>query len=157
MAYPRFHSRLNKGGPTGIALLLVVVVLAALLSVSLSIFDVVFGETKISGEMTDSFKAIFAADQGMERMLYCDRTTPSANCDNLGQPAGCLGQPGQCSYPGPNLNDTQQLPTFSSGACAYVRLFRNASGDTKAFSTGEYVCGAAERSVRRALQSTYQR
>ncbi len=156
MAHPRSSPRPPRRAPTGIALLLVVVVLSALLSVSLGIFAVVFGEAKISGEMTDSFRAIFAADQGMERMLYCDRAVPPANCDNLGQPAGCLGQPGQCTYPGPNPTDTVQLPAFPSGACVYVRLFRNASGDTGAFSTGEYACGVAERSVRRALRALYQ-
>lgn len=61
------------GRQRGITLLLVIVLLSAILSISVGIFNVVFGELRISGEATDSFRALYAADQGIERTLYLDR------------------------------------------------------------------------------------
>ena len=57
----------------GITLLLVVVLLSAILSISIGIFNVVYGEFRISGEVADSFRALYAADEGIERTLYLDR------------------------------------------------------------------------------------
>ncbi|OGZ96753.1 MAG: hypothetical protein A2679_02190 [Candidatus Sungbacteria bacterium RIFCSPHIGHO2_01_FULL_54_26] len=57
----------------GITLLLVVVLLSAILSISIGIFNVVYGEFRISGEVADSFRALYAADEGIERTLYRDR------------------------------------------------------------------------------------
>mgnify|MGYP001594645119 CR=1 FL=1 len=57
----------------GITLLLVVVLLSAILSISVGIFNVVYGEFRISGEVADSFRALYAADEGIERTLYRDR------------------------------------------------------------------------------------
>jgi hypothetical protein len=57
----------------GITLLLVVVLLSAILSIGVGIFNIVFGELMIATEITDSFRALYAADQGIERTLYRDR------------------------------------------------------------------------------------
>ncbi len=57
----------------GITLLLVVFLLSAILSISVGIFKLVLGELRISGETADSFRALYAADQGIERTLYRDR------------------------------------------------------------------------------------
>lgn len=57
----------------GVTLLLVVVLLTVLLSVSLEIFNLIYGETLISGELSDSFVAMYAADQAIERTEYLDR------------------------------------------------------------------------------------
>lgn len=123
------------------ALLLVVLILAAILSIATGIFNVVFGELRIAGEISDSFQALYAADEGMERMLYCDRVSDS----------GCAPCPGagSCSY-GPVLT------LLANGACHTVRLSRTGR-DTTVTSTGEYRCGGTTLAVRRALQSTYTR
>lgn len=63
----------SPSGKEGIALLLVVVLLSAILSISVGIFNVVYGEFRISGEVADSFRALYAADEGIERTLYRDR------------------------------------------------------------------------------------
>lgn len=57
----------------GITLLLVIIILSAILSISLGIFNITLGEIRISGEIGNSFHAFYAADQGIERMLYRDR------------------------------------------------------------------------------------
>ena len=85
-----------NGYKKGITLLLVIVILSALVSISIGIFNVVFGEILISGELADSYKAFYAADRAIDKFLYLDRnsstrlndgdqedTTPSAS------PTGC--------------------------------------------------------------------
>ncbi len=64
----------------GMTLLLVVPLLAAILSISIGIFTLTFGEIRISGEIEDSFLAVYAADQGLERGLYLDFTKGTINC-----------------------------------------------------------------------------
>ncbi|MDP3727104.1 MAG: hypothetical protein Q8R35_00515 [bacterium] len=120
----------------GITLLLVVLILSALLSISLGILDVVLGEFKISGEISDSFVALYAADLGVERILYDDRVGTSI----------CPGS-GNCSY-GPI---TTALP---NGACFTLRLDRT-GGNTVVVSTGEYRCASPQLSVKRAFEATY--
>lgn len=122
----------------GMTLLLVILIISALLSVSLSIVTVVLGELRIAGEMTDSFIALYAADEGMERLLYDDRIAESI----------CPGS-GSCSY-GP------VTASLSNGACYTARLSRTGN-DTTIISTGEFRCGSPVLSVRRAFQATYTR
>lgn len=63
-------------------MLLVIVILSALLSISIGIFNVIFGELRISGEVADSFIALYAADRGMERTLYRDRVLGDTSVTN---------------------------------------------------------------------------
>ena len=137
----------------GVVLLLVVVILAALLSTGMAIFAVVFGEARISGELVDSFRAIYAADLGMERMLYCDRTAPDPDCD----PGTCVGDAGQCTYPQPPAEFVDlPLSLFPSNSCAEAQLVRLGSGNTQTDVIGEFPCGSAT-AVRRALRTNYQK
>jgi len=62
----------------GITLLLVIILLSAVMSIGLEIFNIVIGELKISGEISDSFIAFYATDQDEERMLYLDRVVGPA-------------------------------------------------------------------------------
>lgn len=62
-----FELRTNNKGVT---LLLVVVVLSAVLTISVGIANIIFGQIKISGESGDSFLAFLAADRAIERKLY---------------------------------------------------------------------------------------
>ncbi len=120
----------------GITILLVVLVLSALLSISLGILDVVLGEFRISGEITDSFIALYAADQGIEQILYSDRVQNSI----------CPGS-GSCSY-GPV---TTPLP---NGSCYTLRLNRSGA-NTVVVATGEYRCASPVLAVKRAFEATY--
>lgn len=58
----------------GVTLLLVIVILSALLSISTGIFNVVFGELMISGEISESYVAFYAADRAIDKFLYLDRS-----------------------------------------------------------------------------------
>lgn len=54
----------------GVTLLLVVVVLSAVLTISVGLANIIFGQIKISGDSGDSFLAFLAADRAIERKLY---------------------------------------------------------------------------------------
>ncbi len=121
----------------GVTLLLVIVIVSALLSISVGIFNVVYGQIKISGEINDSFLAIYAADQGMERIFYRDRV----NRETL------------CAISGPNcFTESASVP---SGAC-YTVQFSKVGPDTTVVSTGQFRCGInPNRVVKRGLEATY--
>ena len=122
----------------GITLLLVIVILSALLSISLGIFSVVFNEIQISGAVNDSFVALYAADQGIERTLWRDRVgTPLCN-PTLGQ---CVA------------SETSAILT--AGGCYVMNAVKN-SGDTTITVVGQYRCGTSSaRVVKRGFQLTY--
>ena len=122
----------------GITLLLVVVLLSAILSIGVGIFNVVLGELRISGEVADSFRALYAADQGIERTLYLDRQV-QAFCT--------LAQ-------GPNCFVARGVPVQSEG-CYTVRISKQ-GGITEIIIAGQYRCGESPaRVVKRGFQVTY--
>lgn len=116
-------------------LLLVILVLSALLSVSLAVFSIVLGEIRISGEIGDSFAALYAADQGVEQLLYDARVAGTV----------CPGT-SSCSY-GP------VTVTLAHDACYTVRLNRTGR-NTTIIATGQYRCSSS-LAVKRAFQVTY--
>lgn len=111
--------RRSARGRAGVTLLLVILVLAALLSISIGIFSVVYGELRISGEISDSFVALFASDAGMEKLFYADRSKDSL----------CPGIAGSCTFSSvvtlPNNACISNLSVSRSGQA--VTLFSIAS------------------------------
>ena len=125
----------------GVALLLAVLILSALLAIGLGVFDVVFGEIRITEELSDSFVALSAADQGIEQLLYNDLVADAL--------PGCGGS-SPCTYSPASSFD------FGNQRCAKLSLRRTGNGQTSAESIGEYRCGS-ERSVKRRLVTSYQK
>ena len=134
----------NVRRESGITLLLVIVLLSAILSISVGIFNVIIGEFRISGETSDSFQALYAANQGAERTYYEDYQQ-NVLCTSPEQTALCTAAQCYCS---------PQIMT-SSGAC-YVVQVSKISGQTKVESQGQYQCGVnSPRVVRRRVFSVY--
>ncbi len=134
------------GEKKGITLLLVILVLTSLLSISLGIFTSVFTELRISGEIADSFVALYAADEAVERGLYLDRRNPETS---LCVPVVGLG----CQYVG----DQVQL---ANGSCYILKVDKTITEvsynfDVNMRASGEYRCGGGVTSVKRALQTSY--
>ena len=131
------HSLSRNNRQEGITLLLVVGLLSAILSISVGIFNVVLGEFRISGEMTDSFRALYAADEGIQRTLYRDRVQ-HAICTDTG---------------GTNCFVATQVPVKSE-ACYTVRVSKNSA--TLITIAGQYRCGVnPTRVVKRGFQLVY--
>ncbi len=121
----------------GVTLLLVILVLSALLPVSLGIFNIIYGQIRISGETGDSFIALYAADQGIEKMLYRDRVLT-----NL-----CPAEGSGCYTEGPT--------SVQSNGCYTARVDK-ISGVTTLTVSGQYRCGAdPTRTVKRGFSVIY--
>ena len=129
----------------GITLFLVILVLTSLLSISLGIFTVVFSQLRLSGEIADSFVALYAADEAIERGLYLDRNQPAPLCTPV-VGVGCL-------YVGSQVQ-------LSNGSCYILKVDKTVTANPYTFdvnirATGEYRCGGGITSVKRALQTSY--
>ncbi|MBI4132861.1 MAG: hypothetical protein HY473_02145 [Candidatus Sungbacteria bacterium] len=134
----------------GITFLLVILILSALLAISINISNIVVGQIRLSGEIGDSLVALYAADQGIEYLLYCDRVA-GANCDSADPP--CLGGTGDCTY-GPQSPGARWSPA-AADSCTIVTLTRQGDNVTLT-SSGEFRCGNPQVSVKRALRAFYE-
>ncbi len=129
------NSKIKK---EGITLLLVIVLLSAILSIGIGIFNVVYGEFRISGEVADSFRALYAADEGIERTLYRDRQ------DN----AICTVVQGRDCFV------SVDIPVLSGGQYS-VRVSKE-GGSTAVMVAGQNRAGAnAARIIKRGFQVIY--
>lgn len=124
--------------PRGVTLLLVILILAALLSVSISIFGIVFGEIRISGDLVRSFVAFYGADQAIEYKLYDDRSDGTPVCGA-----------GSCTVT-ETLTTADGLP-----ADVCVNLIFTRAGNTSIIATGQYRCSDPLLAVKRAFLVTY--
>lgn len=73
MRNPNGHPLGESPQKAGIAFLLMVVLLAAFLSIAMGIINILLGQIFIVGQAGESFEAFYASDIGMERTLYRDR------------------------------------------------------------------------------------
>ena len=60
----------SSAGQSGVALLLTMIILSVVTLVSVFIVNIVSNELKLSRDINDSKKAIYAADSGVEWQLY---------------------------------------------------------------------------------------
>ncbi|MBI2097165.1 MAG: hypothetical protein HYT40_03410 [Candidatus Sungbacteria bacterium] len=142
----------------GITLLLVILVLSVLMTISLGIFNVLFTELRISGELARSYRALYASDQALEVILYRDRVRrdiciPNPPSDNVNP---CPGDPGPPTYQ-PGIY-TDRL----SGGCAVnpnsqvVNVYTyKYDGKTRIKSIGWSDCVDDFKTVKRAFQIIY--
>ncbi len=140
---PNFYGN----GEKGVALLLVIPVLSGVLAISLAVFELVFSGLKISGEMNDSFLALYSADQGIENMLYLDRESEWSNPPSGNPAEGCAGT-NVCHWESDGYID------LGNSACHRLIYDRENNGDATLTAIGEYKCGN-NLSVKRAVQSSY--
>ena len=124
--------------PRGVTLLLVILILTALLSISISIFGIVFGEIRISGDLVSSFVAFYGADQALEYKLYDDRSDGTPVC-----------AAGNCTVT-ETLTTADGLP-----ADVCVNLIFTRAGNTSIIATGQYRCSDPLLAVKRAFLVTY--
>lgn len=60
----------SGGGQKGISLYLAVIIMAILLSVALGITTILLGQMRVTRGMEESTMAFFAADSGIEKVMY---------------------------------------------------------------------------------------
>lgn len=132
-----------EGNKQGVTLLLVMVVLSAVLTISVGIANIIFGQIRISGESSDSFRAFLATDRAIERKLY-----EVLVHQNICQGPGIPSSPTLC-------NNHNNLGGFGSGqGCANVRTLRepdnNGDGfaDIRITARGRFPCSSTPRVIR---------
>ena len=126
----------------GITMLLVVAILSALMSISLGIFNIIYDQVRISGEIADSFLAFYSADQGIEKNLYLDRIT------NISSPYGMCSGEGDPCY-------TESGASALAGGCYDIAVKKLASA-TELKVLGQYPCTAGSlRIIKRGFNLTY--
>ena len=124
----------------GVTLLLMVVLLAAFLSIAVGIINILLGELFAVEQTGRSSQAFYAAEIGMERALYRDRVQDG------------------CSIAGSCNESGIALP---NGACYTVRLVTGPSAGCTAPSTrcvdvsGVSLCAPATRYVQRQFDLRY--
>ena len=106
----------------GVSLLLTVVILSLVLAISIGIFDVVWTELILSGNIRSSTFALYAADEALERTAYIDRILGSV-CSTMEE--NCFVSP---------------LEPASNGACGQVSVSKIIStGFTEITAVGQYI------------------
>lgn len=126
----------------GITLLLVALILSAILTISIGVFNVIFGQIQISGEAGDSFYALNAADRGIERMLYLDRVRNNVSDGDVED----------------NTNTIKPLSPQSGCYRIMINKAPNCGADANTCITiaGQYQCGAGTtRTVKRGFRVVY--
>ena len=122
----------------GMTLLLMIVLLAAFFSISLGIINILLGQLFVIGQAGESFRALYAADIGMERALYRDRV------QNI-----CGGT--SCS----------ESKIFSNGSCYTANVIVGSSAECLTPNTrcvdvsGQSACVPAIRYVEREFDIKY--
>lgn len=145
MRYPFTSKKETLSHKQGITMLLVIVVLTALLSISVSIFNVIYSQTIISAEVRYSFTAFYAADQGIEKLIRMDRDGAPL-CSPLtcppAAPLTCISPAATC-------------PVLLSGGCYDYTVSKSLTFTTiQVF--GKYPCFADPRRVDKiGLRVTY--
>ena len=108
----------------GISLLLTVFLLSLMLSISLGIFDIIYSELILSGDIRSSFFALYAADEIVEKTVYLDRISRQV-CKTLSTDCWVTA-----------------LAAASNNACNSVKVTKNSgTGFTEILGLGQYPGG----------------
>lgn len=128
--------------------MLVILVASALMAISLGIFNITFIELRISGELANTFQALYASDQLVEYVLYRDRVSTDT-CEDNGESCFIV-----CTTNMPNCTGTEEFDPVNS-ACGYATVSKG-GGLTRVKSIGQFECDPnSQRIVKRAFELSY--
>ena len=127
----RYGKEAKLSDACGMTLLIVMVLMTAILSISLGVFNVILGQFLISGDVQSSFTALAAADQGIEKWLFVDRMLLDVS-GNISGPSGAL----------------------SSGACYNYEIDKSSGTTISTYGLNNCAVGAGNL-VKRGLQVSY--
>jgi hypothetical protein len=127
----------------GVAVYLALIIMFAILVIGLGISTILIGQLKITRGMENSVVAIYAADTGIENILYQEKLCRKTGC---AVPPDCK----QCCQ---GLPDTHSIPlTYVDNGAKYkvgLSTETDAEGNKMKFtSTGEY------KGVKRAIETS---
>jgi hypothetical protein len=153
----------------GIALLFTLLIIGVAISLSVGVFNIIIGELEIGEGARESTRAFFAADSGVECVLYWDLKEQAFVFGSGNEGAiTCAGASFQltrsCATPfceqvdGKNATVYQNSAalTLGNGACASLTVIKFEDGASRIAALGENTCDpAATRIVQRGIEVNY--
>jgi len=82
-------SKIKNQKSKGVALYLALMIMTVLLALALGVSAILFGQMKMMREMENSVLAFYAADTGIEGILYQDKCCRQPICSTSSPPAFC--------------------------------------------------------------------
>ncbi len=143
-----------KNQPTnnnGIALLIAVIIVSALLSIAVSLSSIMQRHVELSSLGRESQVAFYGADSGLECALYWDLEEGAFSTSSTSN-ISCNDQPFTV---GGNSISTFTIQPDGGTYCAEVRVEKSSTGSTTIVSRGYNECDTDTRRVERALRTTY--
>lgn len=129
----------KKNSEKGVSLYFAIIITSLFLAIVFGLTAILVSQTKIFKEIGDSLTALFAADSGMEKILYLDSQCRQANCTTT--------WPGTCNASCAGFI-TDPYSTSSPLGDASFTVTASSSGGTTIFqSKGVY------KAVNRAIQA----
>ena len=138
----------------GFTLLFAALTASLILAVSLSILSISLRESQLSGVARDSQFAFYAADAGVECVLYWDLVHDAFNIDPATRVIECVGQINAVGGATGRSNFTLNFPGQSY--CVNVEVVRTPGPATTIRSRGTNTCDVTNpRRVERAIIVNY--
>ena len=131
----------------GVAIYLALIILSVILAIGMGMSAILIGQMKITKGMENSVVALYAADSGIERILYEEKICRQSDCD----PIRCEGWPPEVCL-GLKEGYTATSTDLMGGDASYIaglKYFDDGGVKKIKFtSIGEY------KGVKRAIEST---
>ena len=123
----------------GIALLLIIIIMTGVLTISLSVFEIVVSNLILTGTVANSYYALYVTDRIVEKLLFLDRSGPPYNAYPTASPAGGI------------------TITFdeSGGKTANIEYTVDHTSGTTMEVHGRYPATGNKDAVKRAFRITY--
>ncbi len=147
----------------GIALLFTLLIISVAISLSTGVFNIILGELKIGEGARESMRAFFAADSGVECILYWDLKESAFVLDNE-KAITCMGSSPTFTRSSNKTIDGKAATVYQStasfalanGACVSLTVIKFSDGSSRIAALGENTCNpAATRVVQRGVEVNY--
>jgi len=151
----------------GIALLFTLLIISVAISLSIGVFNIILGELRIGEGARESMRAFFAADSGVECVLYWDLKEQAFVFDEE-EAVTCMksslafARPCETPYcqtvdgKAATVYQSTVSPTLDNDACVSLTVIKFSDGSSRIAALGENTCNsAATRVVQRGVEVNY--
>ena len=146
----------------GIALLFTLLIIGVAISLSIGVFNIILGELEIGEGARESHRAFYAADSGIECILYWDLKEQAFVFDKE-KAINCVGSSpaftrSSQTVDGKTATVYQSTASFTlaNGACVSLTVIKFSDGSSRIEALGENTCNpAAVRVVQRGIEVNY--
>lgn len=146
----------------GIALLFTLLIIGVAVSLSIGVFNIILGELEIGEGARESQRAFYAADSGVECILYWDLKEQAFVFDKE-KAITCVGSSPTFTRSSQTIGSKAATVyqstaafTLANGACTSLTVIKFSDGASRIEALGENTCNpAATRVVQRGVEVNY--